>query len=119
MALVDLHLTDAEWAKMEPHLPEVERQTGRRGRPFKPAREVMEAVLWVLVTGARWKDLPKQYPPYQTCHRRFLRWCCDGTLARMLRAVAEDLRQRGVLKMDEAFIDATFVKAKKGALRSA
>lgn len=119
MALVDLRLSDDEWARVEPLLPEHERRTGRRGRPWKPAREVFEAVLWVLVTGARWKDLPERYPPYQTCHRRFLAWCCDGTFERMLQAVAADLQERGLLALDETFIDATFVRAKKGATRSA
>ncbi|WP_448518267.1 transposase, partial [Rhodoflexus sp.] len=31
-------------------------------------------ILWVLRTGAAWKDLPDRYPPYQTCHRRYQQW---------------------------------------------
>jgi transposase len=48
-------------------------QTRERGRPWRQAREVLDGVLWVLRTGAPWRDLPERYPSYQTCHRRFQR----------------------------------------------
>ena len=58
-------------------------------------------------------------PPSQTCHRRFQQWQRDGTLDRLLHALAEDLRARGKLDLSETFIDASFSSAKKGALLSA
>jgi hypothetical protein len=58
-------------------------------------------------------------PPYETCHRRFQQWQRDGTLTRLLHALAEDLRARGKLDLSETFIDASFSAAKKGALLSA
>jgi hypothetical protein len=70
---------------------------------------VLNGVLWVLRTGAPWHDLPERYPPYQTCHRRFQAWVRDGTLASVLHALAEDLRERGGLDLSECFIDGTFV----------
>jgi transposase len=42
-----------------------------RGRKPRDPREVLNGILWVLRTGAPWKDLPGRYPPRQTCHRRF------------------------------------------------
>ena len=75
---------------------------------------MLNGVLWVLRTGAPWRDLPKRYPSYQTCHRRFQGWTRDGTLERALAALAEDLRGRGGLDLSECFVDATFVGAKKG-----
>jgi transposase len=69
----------------------------------------------VLRSGARWQDLPGRFPPYQTCHRRFQQWVKDGTLRRVVEALAEDLRTRGDLDLTECFIDGTFVIAKKGA----
>jgi len=66
-----------------------------------------------------WHDLPDRYPPYQTYHRRFQQWQRDGTLTRLLHALAEDLRARGKLDLSETFIDASFSSAKKGALLSA
>ena len=49
-----------------------------RGRPWRDNREVLDGILWVLRTGAPWRDLPKKYPSYQTCHRRFQQWSSDG-----------------------------------------
>ena len=84
------------------------------GRPWREPRDVLDGVLWVLRTGAPWKDLPPRYPPYQTCHRRFQKWCRDGTIERVLQALAEHLHKRGRLDITEAFIDGTFVGAKRG-----
>ncbi|WP_390620493.1 transposase [Polystyrenella longa] len=41
------------------------------GRPQAPPRECFEGILWVLRTGARWKDLPKSFPSFTMCWRRF------------------------------------------------
>ena len=78
----------------------------------------MNGVLWVLRTGAPWHDLPSRYPPYQTCHRRFQLWQRSGRLDRLLQRLAEDLRDRGKIDLSEAFVDATFASAKRGALKS-
>jgi transposase len=80
---------------------------------------VLNGILWVLGTGAQWRELPSKYPPYQTCHRRFQQWVKEGKLERILHALAEKLHARGKLELEEAFIDASFTGAKKGASRSA
>jgi transposase len=108
-------LTDEEWAKVAPHLPAKELAAGLPGRPWVSARAVFEAVLWVLVTGARWRDLPSQYPNFKTCNRRFNAWVEAGVLVRAVTAVAEDLADRGDLDLSECFIDGTFAPAKRGA----
>ena len=113
-----MDLTDAQWTIIEPLIPKPRRRKDRRGRPWREPREVLGGILWVLRTGAPWKDLPEAYPPYQTCHRRFQHWCRDGTLKRVLHALAEDLYERGGIDLTECFIDATFAGAKKGALVS-
>src|SRR6059058_3224734 len=113
-----MDLSDAQWKVLEPLLQEHVREDGR-GRPWKDARAVLNGVLWILRTGAQWQDLPKRYPPYQTCHRRFQRWQRSGRLEVLLQRLAEDLRDRGKIDLSEAFVDATFAGAKKGALRLA
>jgi len=112
-----MDLTDAQWAILKPLLQPKSKQG--RGRPWRDARAVFSGILWVLRTGAPWHDLPDRYPPYQTCHRRFQQWQRDGTLTRLLHALAEDLQTRGKLDLSETFIDASFSSAKKGALLSA
>ena len=52
---------------------------------------MLEAVFWVMRTGAPWADLPPRYPPYQTCHRRFRGWLDSGVLAECLQRLALDL----------------------------
>jgi transposase len=113
-----MDLTEAQWEKLNPLLAAKRRFDGR-GRPWRDARAVLNGILWVLRTGAPWHDLPERYPPYQTCHRRFQQWQRDGTLTRLLHALAEDLRARGKIDLSETFIDASFSSAKKGALLSA
>jgi transposase len=108
-----MDLTDAQWAAIESSFrPPV--RADRRGRPWTDPRAVLNGILWVLRTGAPWHDLPRRYPPYQTCHRRFQLWQRSGRLDRLLERLAADLRDRGKLDLTEAFVDATFASAKKG-----
>jgi transposase len=93
--------------------------SGKRGRPAKSLVDFLEGVLWVLRTGAPWHDMPKQYPSYQTCHRRFQEWVEAGVMQKILRALWDDLRDRGGIADVEAFIDGTYVPAKKGGTSSA
>src|SRR3990170_3271061 len=87
-----MKLTERQWAAMENLLPE-SRRIGRRGRPAADNRACVEGILWVLRSGARWRDLPPQYPSPVTCWRRLRRW-------------------------EETFLDATFFPAKKGGSQS-
>ena len=113
-----MDLTDTQWAVVEPLIPKPRRRKDGSGRPWRNPREVLSGILWVLRTGAPWKDVPERYPPYQTCHRRFQHWCREGTLKRVLHALAESFYERGALDLTECFIDVTFAGAKKGALAS-
>lgn len=109
-------LTDEQWLLIEPLFDKAP-VVATRGRPRRDEREVMNGVLWILRSGARWYDLPDRFPPYQTCHRRFQEWVRSGKLKLVLETLAEDLRSRGKLDLSECFIDGTFIVAKKGALR--
>lgn len=72
-------LSDAQWQLIEPILRPKRRFDGR-GRPWQDTRAVLNGILWVLGTGAQWRELPKKYPPYQTCHRRFQQWVRESKL---------------------------------------
>src|SRR3970282_2287094 len=107
-------VSDAPWALLEPTLRSKRRPDGK-GRPPKDPRAVLKGVLWILGTGAQWREMPPKYPPYQTCHCRFQQWGGSGGLAEALRKLAQRLRAEARLNLEEAFIDAMFVAAKKGA----
>lgn len=111
-----MKLTEEQWQFIEPLIPKARVRRDRRGRPWKHQRDVLEGILWILKTGARWKDLPSgRYPPYQTCHRRFQEWVKSKVMEKILRGLVEHLRERGKIDLAETFIDASFVEAKKGA----
>jgi transposase len=106
-------LSDAQWQLSEAILRPKRRSDGR-GRPWQDTRAVLNGILWVLGTGAQWRELPNKYPPYQTCHRRFQQWVREGKMERILRVLAEELQARGKLHLEEAFIDASFTGEKRG-----
>lgn len=112
-----MKLTDEQWSIIEPLIPQNEKNAKRRGRPFACARAVLDGVLWVLKSGARWKDLPEKYGSGKTCHRRFSAWNKQGVFEKILRRLAQHLKDVGAIDLTETYIDATFVKAKKGALK--
>ena len=106
-------LTDEQWAILEPLFKED--RTGP-GRPLLHSdREVLNGVLWVLRTGAAWGDLPDRFPSPTTCFRRFSKWVKDGRLRKVLETLARHLEDKGLINLEECFIDGTFVVAKKGA----
>ena len=110
-----MDLTNEQWQRIAELVPASKAGPGRSGRPPQDARAILNGILWILRTGAPWKDLPERYPPRSTCHRRFQQWTRQGVFETIPTALAEDLRQRGGIDLSEGFIDGTFAPAKKGA----
>lgn len=109
-----LRLSDEQWDRIKGHFPEENILDGRPGRKPIPARKILEAVLWILNTGAQWHMLPQCYPNYKTVHRRFQNWCRSEVLREVMTDLANQLRDEGTLDESECFIDATFASAKGG-----
>jgi transposase len=109
-----MDLTEEQWKLVETILPEDPVRDDGRGRPWSERRKVLEGVLWILRTGARWQDLPPRYGSYQTAHRRFQNWVRSGVLEKLLITLAQHLKDAGGLDLRECFVDGTFVPAKKG-----
>jgi putative transposase len=82
-------LSDTEYGVIEPHLP----APGPRGRPWRwPLREILDATFSSVRTGAQWRQLPHEYPPWPTVSWWFRRWRLDGTWERLNAALRERLR---------------------------
>ena len=107
-------LTDAQWEKISKFLPKHKRRSRKGGRPPVDNRKVFEGLLWVLRSGARWKDLPEPYPSASTCWRRLVEWEEQDVWLKAWRAFLAELDEKGQLEWAETFADGSFAPAKKG-----
>ncbi len=110
-----MEITDKQWTRLEPIILQSVCKKDSRGRKPRDPREVLNGILWVLRTGAPWKDLPDRYPPHQTCHRRFQQWTKVGVFRRIIEELAADLQERGGLDISERHsLTAALFRPKKG-----
>lgn len=98
-------LDDEAWARIQPHLP-----TGRRGARRVDDRRVLSGIIFMLQSGARWRDCPPEYGPYTTVYNRFNRWSRQGIWHDIFKAVTG---HTGLYS--SAAIDSTSVKAHRSA----
>jgi transposase len=61
-------LSDEAWRHVERYLT----RRAKTGRPPTNARTLLSAILWLLATGAPWRDLPARFGPWQTVYGRFV-----------------------------------------------
>jgi transposase len=109
-------LTDEQWIVIEPLIPQ---QQSGPGRKRNDDRRTLNGILFVLKTGCTWADVPPVYGSPVTCWRRFQTWSRDGTWERIWRMLLGQLDAQGKLEWAQAFLDGSFVPAKKGAPASA
>jgi hypothetical protein len=86
-----MDLTNKQWDLVKKIVSSQKKNESKRGRPALDKREVMNAILWVLSKGARWKQIPDCYPQYQTCRNYFYEWLKTGAMEGTLRALISDL----------------------------
>jgi transposase len=89
-----LRLRDDQSERIREHFPEEHLSESRPGRKPVPARATLEAVLWILNTGAQWHMLPQCYPNYKTVHRRFQQWCDREVLRDILTQLVNTAQPR-------------------------
>ena len=109
-------LSDEQWHLIEDLFP-VREMTQAGGRPPIPPRACLEGILWVLISGARWKDLPTHFPSPATCWRRLQEWTESGLFQQAWARLLHRLDGLKSLRWDETMADGTFSPAKKGGLR--
>ena len=84
-------ITDEIWNKISPLLPP---ENGYWGRPSRPHREILEGILWILRTGAPWRDLPPDYGTWQSVYGRYNRWVKKGHFNEILEILKKRWRSR-------------------------
>jgi transposase len=97
-------LSDAEWHRIGPLLPEQPGPKSKRGD-----REFLNAVIWRVRTGVPWRDLPERFGSWKTIYNRFSRWAKRGVWERIFKELAIDVDETGSL------LDATIVRAHQDA----
>jgi len=107
-------LTDAQWARIKPRLPKPK----KRGRPRADDRKTINGILWVLRSGACWKNMPIQYGSPVTCWRRLIQWEEAGVWDQVWRGMLRNLDDDKRLEWARGFLDSSFARAKKGAPKS-
>jgi transposase len=76
-------LSEAQFARLEPHLP-----TDTRGKPRVDDRRVISGIVHVLISGGRWRDAPAVYGPRKTLYNRFRRWAAKDIWSNICYALA-------------------------------
>ncbi len=96
-----LWLTEAQFARLQPLLP-----NKPRGVPRVDDRRVISGILHVLRTGLMWRDAPVCYGPSKTLYNRFVRWSKAGVFARLFTALAAERDESGMVMIDTTHISA-------------
>ena len=103
-------LTDEQWSFLQGFMP----PPSRRGRPRLDDRRVLNGILYVLTTGCRWADIPREYGHPTTVWRRLRRLQEEGIWQKILKVLLELGYSRGKIDLSLAAIDSTTIKAQKG-----
>lgn len=96
-------ISDDLWQRLEPFVCPV--RSERRGRPSKDARLMLNGVLWVLRTGAPWRDVPEEFGPWQTVYKRFNAWATSGLWQELLSHLAQEA------DFEALMLDGSYVRA--------
>jgi transposase len=115
-------LTDEDWELIEDLGP----PPAATGRPPRDRRQVLDGILWILRTGAPWRDLPNEFGPWATVWDLFDKWNADGTLDKVLDRLRASRIEAGEVDQELWCVDGTSVRAarcaagggKKGIRRS-
>jgi transposase len=100
-------LTDEAWELIEHLFP----KRAATGRPPADRRTIFEGILWILHTGAPWRDLPDEFGPWSTVWEWFDRWNHDGTLTTILSSLQAAHVEAGQIDSDLWCVDGSVVRA--------
>jgi len=109
--LVHRHsLSDAQWEVLQKLIvyPPI-------GRPPENERRNINGILWILKTGAPWRDLPREFGYWNTVYQRFLTFTMNGTIARIFQALVQMKYDLGQIDLEFAAIDGTIIRVHKAA----
>jgi transposase len=104
-------LSDDQWAQVENLLP----PNGKRGGQWKDHRLMIDAILWILSDGGRWRNLPERFGPWQSVYDRFRNWTRRGIWKRLLDHLQARRMNRDEIDWELFAIDGTVIRAHQSA----
>jgi transposase len=104
-------LTDEQWDSIAELFPE----PAATGRPPADPRKMLEAMIWINNTGAKWRDLPRELGAWQTVFKHFDRWNKDGTLEAVVSRLTQLAIDKGEVDSKLWCIDGSIVRAHRCA----
>ena len=107
-------LSDRQWQRIAPLFPHPMHH-GKPGRPAGDYRPLVNGILWILHTGAPWRDLPERYGPWQTVWRQFNTWRRDGAWVRIVTSLLDELDDKGLIDHDLWCVDGSVIRASRAA----
>ena len=105
-------VSEDEWALLDSVIP---KSTAATGRPARDRREMLNGLLWILCTGAQWRDLPERFGPWETVYSTFRTWRKSGVYDAILDTLHVRLDQAGKIDWDLWCIDGTSVRGSRSA----
>lgn len=105
-------LTNEQWERIEGLLPKAKTT---RGRPAQDHRKLLSGIVWVLRTGAPWRDMPERYGKWTTIYSRFQRWRKSGVWDKLFAELQSALDVESSVDWEIHFIDSTTVRAHQHA----
>lgn len=100
-------LTDNEFRLIEPLIT----YSPPRGRKPTKIREMFNGILWILGSGAPWRDLPDRYPPCKSVYHRFRYYQRSGILEQVVEALLQKASKNRKIQMSLVCIDGTYIRA--------
>lgn len=104
-------LEERDWEVVRAFLP----PRKHTGRPRRSERDLLNGMFWVLRSGARWRDMPERYGPWQTVYHRFNQWRRDGTLRRIASRLRNRIHGEGRIDRELWLVDGTTIRASRAA----
>ena len=98
-------LTDEHWDKIKQYFEAPK----KNGRPYKNVRNTVNGIVWILKSGAAWRDLPARYGDWNAVYKCFSKWQEQGLFEKIFEELALDC------DLQDVSVDSTIVKVHKDA----
>ncbi|PIN95410.1 MAG: hypothetical protein COU45_07205 [Nitrosopumilus sp. CG10_big_fil_rev_8_21_14_0_10_33_7] len=105
-------LSDNQWNMISKHLP----KPAKTGRPRHDDRTTINGIIYVLICGCRWSEMPKRFGSKSTAHRRLQTWQQNNIWKNILSDAIKSAHFSGKLQLQKMSVDSSSIPAKKGEM---